>query len=149
MSTSPPPRPVSPFPPLAPILSRFSLAHTPSRLRDDGYDNFPPPLPHDPAQLERRLTTDPDLQRQMAIGPGNGVGDEDIGPPPEGGREAWSCVAAAFFLLFTIFGFCESFFPFLTRWVRRGTDLVVTSFGTLQEYYLNHQLSDYKKSDVA
>jgi hypothetical protein len=27
--------------------------------------------------------------------------------------------------------------------------MVVTSFGTLQEYYLNHQLRDHTKSDVA
>jgi hypothetical protein len=43
------------------------------------------------------------------MGMGLPAGDDDIGPPPEGGREAWSCVAAAFFLLFTIFGFCKSF----------------------------------------
>jgi len=90
-------RPVSPFPPLAPILSHFS---TNRNLRDDGYDNYPPPLPHDPVELERRLTTDPAIVGQMD--------NDEIGPPPEGGREAWSCVAAAFFLLFTFFGFCES-----------------------------------------
>ena len=99
--TSPLTRPVSPFPPLAPILSRFSQSQR-QPIRDDGYDNFPPPLPHDAAQLERRLTTDPDVAGQM------GFGDDEIGPPPEGGREAWSCVAAAFFVLFTFFGFCES-----------------------------------------
>jgi hypothetical protein len=27
--------------------------------------------------------------------------------------------------------------------------MIVTSFGTLQEYYLNHQLRDHTKSDVA
>jgi hypothetical protein len=32
--------------------------------------------------------------------------------------------------------------------VKRGL-MVVTSFGTLQEYYLNHQLRDHTKSDVA
>jgi hypothetical protein len=95
--TSPLHRPVSPFPPLAPILSHFS---TNRNLRDDGYDNYPPPLPHDQAELERRITGDPGIVGQMD--------NEEIGPPPEGGREAWCCVAAAFFLLFTIFGFCES-----------------------------------------
>jgi len=37
--------------------------------------------------------------------------------------------------------------PFLAtieRWL-----MIVTSFGTLQEYYLNHQLRDHTKSDVA
>ena len=96
-TTTPLHRPVSPFPPLAPILSHFS---TNRNLRDDGYDNYPPPLPHDPVELERRLTTDPAIVGQMD--------NDEIGPPPEGGREAWSCVAAAFFLLFTFFGFCES-----------------------------------------
>ena len=94
---SPKHRPVSPFPPLAPILSHLSQ----SQLRDDGYDNYPIPLPHDPVALERRLTTDPDVAGQM------GMGDDDIGPPPEGGPEAWRCVLGAFFLLFCFFGFCE------------------------------------------
>lgn len=56
--------------------------------------------------------------------------DDDVGPPPEGGKEAWRCVFGAFFLLFCFFGF-------------------FTSFGTLQEYYLENQLRDHTKSDVA
>jgi hypothetical protein len=108
MSSPPPPpttplhRPVSvsPFPPLAPILSRFSIQTNRQPPRDDGYDNFPPPLPHNAVELERRLTTDPDVAGQM------GLGDDEIGPPPEGGREAWSCVGSAFFLVFCFFGFC-------------------------------------------
>lgn len=34
-----------------------------------------------------------------------GVNDGDVGPPPEGGAEAWCCVGAAFMVLFCIFGF--------------------------------------------
>lgn len=52
-------------------------------------------------ELERRLTQDPEIERQMA--------DGDVGPPPEGGREAWAVVAGAFFVLFCVFGFGESF----------------------------------------
>lgn len=32
----------------------------------------------------------------------------DIGPPPDGGREAWLCVAGTFLQLFCIFGLCAS-----------------------------------------
>ncbi|WWD01292.1 hypothetical protein V866_008235 [Kwoniella sp. B9012] len=94
--------------------------------RNDGLDNFPPPLPgfgHS-EELERRLTRDPDLERQM------GVNDDATGPPPEGGREAWLCVASAFFVLFCVFGF-------------------VTVFGQLKVYYLANQLKEYSQSDVA
>ena len=87
--------------------------------------------------MERRITGDPGIVGQMD--------NEEIGPPPEGGREAWCCVAAAFFLLFTIFGFCES----LILHSNESGLMIVTSFGTLQEYYLNHQLRDHTKSDVA
>jgi hypothetical protein len=89
----------SAFPALSPILSRISLSRSPTHVRDDGYDNFPPPLPSSGVELERRLTNDPDIGRQMA------VNDIDVGPPPEGGKEAWLCVAAAFFVLFCVFGF--------------------------------------------
>ncbi|WVR05290.1 hypothetical protein IAU60_002303 [Kwoniella sp. DSM 27419] len=92
--------------------------------RNDGLDNFPPPLPSSPNELERRLTTDPDVARQM------GVNDDEVGPPPEGGREAWSCVGAAFFVLFCVFGF-------------------VTCFGQLKVYYLANQLSNYSESEVS
>ena len=38
--------------------------------------------------------------------------DGDIGPPPDGGREAWLCVLGAFFAVFCIFGF-SMFIPLL------------------------------------
>jgi MCP family monocarboxylic acid transporter-like MFS transporter 10 len=80
------------------------------------------PLPSDPVELERRLTADPEIERQMA--------EDDIGPPPEGGREAWLCVCGAFFVLFCIFGFA-------------------TSFGQLKTYYKDHQLAGYSESEIA
>ncbi|WVF72075.1 hypothetical protein IAT40_006887 [Kwoniella sp. CBS 6097] len=92
--------------------------------RSDGLDNFPPPLPSSSLELERRLTRDPDIQRQM------GLGDDDVGPPPEGGKEAWLCVASAFLVLFCVFGF-------------------VTVFGQLKIYYLAHQLKQYSESEVS
>ena len=142
--TASPRGPVSPFPPLAPILSSFSQQH---RIppEDDGYDNFPAPLPHDAVELERRITSDPDVRRQMRLD------DEDLGPPPEGGKEAWLCVFGAFFLLFCFFGFCEYCRSAGIQWSRapRRLTRLVTSFGTLQEYYLENQLSDHTKSDVA
>ncbi|ODN83254.1 hypothetical protein L202_01428 [Cryptococcus amylolentus CBS 6039] len=122
-------REVDPFPlHLARSLSRSQSQNAPSLhrplTRNDGLDNIPPPLPASPQQLERMLSGNPDLERQM------GVNDEDVGPPPEGGMEAWCCVGAAFMVLFCIFGF-------------------VTSFGQLKSYYLENQLSDYSQSDVA
>jgi len=94
-------RPVSPspFPSLHPIRSTLSRYQSPPP-RSDGLDNFPVPLSSDPVALERRLTQDPEIERQMA--------DGDVGPPPEGGREAWAVVAGAFFVLFCVFGFGES-----------------------------------------
>lgn len=118
-------RPVSPspFPRLAPALSRLSISRVQSPpLRSDGLDNYPPPLPHDLVELERRLTQDPEIERQMA--------GEDIGPPPEGGKDAWLCVSGAFFVLFCIFGFA-------------------TSFGQLKIYYRDHQLQGYSESEIA
>ncbi|KAL1407862.1 hypothetical protein Q8F55_007298 [Vanrija albida] len=53
-----------------------------------------------------------------------------VGPPPDGGREAWLCILAAFLILASVFGF-------------------VTSMGQLNAYYLAHQLSRYSKSQVA
>ncbi|TXT09237.1 hypothetical protein VHUM_02711 [Vanrija humicola] len=53
-----------------------------------------------------------------------------LGPPPDGGREAWLCVLSAFLILASVFGF-------------------VTSMGQLNAYYLSHQLSGYSKSQVA
>ncbi|WVQ78583.1 hypothetical protein IAT38_000669 [Cryptococcus sp. DSM 104549] len=108
---------------LSRVPSQHHSLHRPL-TRDDGLDNIPPPLPGSPLALARRLTGDPDLERQM------GVNDENVGPPPEGGREAWSVVISAFLVLFSIFGF-------------------VTSFGQLKVYYLANQLSEYSQSDVA
>ena len=85
---------------LRPILSHLPTPYRVVSSRNDGFDNFPGPLPFDAVELERRLSQNPDYQRQMA--------DDEIGPPPEGGREAWLCVAGAFCVLFCIFGFGTS-----------------------------------------
>ncbi|WVQ78584.1 hypothetical protein IAT38_000670 [Cryptococcus sp. DSM 104549] len=103
-------------------LSRSLSPHRP--LRDDGLDNNPPQLLGSSLELERRLTVDPDLERQM------GMDDDGVGPPPEGGLKAWSVVVASFSALFAIFGF-------------------LTTFGQLKTYYLDNQLSTYTESDVA
>lgn len=134
-------RPVSPspFPALHPIRSTLSRYQSPAP-RDDGLDNFPYPLSRDPVELERRLTQDPEIERQMA--------DGDVGPPPEGGLEAWSVVAGAFFVLFCVFGFGE-WHQLETDQKRKQELIPATSFGQLQIYYLDHQLAGYSKSDVA
>jgi hypothetical protein len=134
------PRPVSPspYPRLTPVLSHLSRYQSPPP-RDDGLDNFPAPLPHDPVELQRQLTAHPEIEAQMA--------DDDVGPPPEGGREAWACVLGAFFVLFCIFGFSES--TLLSDGDRGRALTAATTFGQLQVYYLDNQLKDYSKSEVA
>lgn len=49
------------------------------------------PDPPEPGDLERPFTGVP----------------LDVGPPPDGGREAWLCVAGTFLQLFTVFGLSE------------------------------------------
>lgn len=96
--------PLPPFPALSPKLSRFSVRAERSNrlpLRDDGYDNYPIPLPSDPVQLERILTEHPEVERQMAMD------EQDVGPPPDGGREAWCVVGSTVFVLFCVHGLGE------------------------------------------
>ena len=131
------PRPVSPFTPLTPVPFTYITSRLPSRV--DGVGNSPPPLPRSHAALERRLTSDADMERQMAMR------DEEVGPPPEGGKEAWGCVAGAFLVLFCVFGFGESRDG--NRW--EALTGSVTSFGQLESYYLKNQLKAYSKSSVA
>ncbi|CAK9780247.1 MFS general substrate transporter [Cutaneotrichosporon oleaginosum] len=54
----------------------------------------------------------------------------DVGPPPNGGREAWLCAISGGWVTFCLMGF-------------------VCSFGQLQEFYLANQLAGYSKSTVA
>lgn len=68
---------------------------------------------------------------------------DGIGPPPDGGWQAWACIVGAWCALFCIFGFSE----FSEE--KAFTQLTVdTSFGQLQVYYLSHQLEDYSESEV-
>lgn len=86
------------FPALSPMLSHLSARSPSAQPRlNDGFDNYPPPLPSDPVLLERILTDHPDVERQM--------GD---GPPPDGGFEAWAVVASTVFILFCVHGLGKS-----------------------------------------
>lgn len=103
-SRLPPTNPLVPFPSLSPMLSRLSARSPPPRRLDDGFDNYPPPLPSDPVLLERVLTERPDVQAQM-------IQDEpDVGPPPDGGWEAWAVVGSTVFILFCVHGLGELFY---------------------------------------
>lgn len=55
--------------------------------------------------------------------------EEDLNTFPEGGREAWLCVLGAFFLLMASYGF-------------------MVSIGTIQDYWLTHQLAGWSPRDV-
>lgn len=65
----------------------------------------------------------------------------DSDPPPDGGAEAWLCIASAFLLLFCVFGF--------GRYHHRAVLTAVTSMGQLTEFYHSHQLQSYSKSNIA
>jgi len=69
-------------------------------ILNDGLDNYPAPLSSDPQELARQLTDNPSVIQQLAV--------DDIGPPPDGGKDAWLCVAGAFFAIFCLFGFSKS-----------------------------------------
>jgi hypothetical protein len=70
---------------------------------------------------------------------------DDVGPPPDGGWQAWACIVGAWCTLFCIFGFSESGCSCARARCKLTQD---TSFGQLQVYYLSHQLKDYSKSEV-
>lgn len=53
-----------------------------------------------------------------------------LSPPPDGGREAWLVILSTALVLFTMFG-------------------LMTSFGQLMLYYMEHQLRHSSKSDIA
>ena len=57
-------------------------------------------LPDDgPSGLERQLSTDPDVLSQIAL--------DEVGPPPDGGLQAWLVVVGAGLCTFCIFGFSK------------------------------------------
>ncbi|TXT11076.1 hypothetical protein VHUM_01827 [Vanrija humicola] len=53
-----------------------------------------------------------------------------LSPPPDGGLEAWLVILGTALVLFTMFG-------------------LMTSFGQLMLYYMEHQLRDRSKADIA
>jgi hypothetical protein len=77
---------------------------------NDGFDNYPPPLPSDPVQLQRVLTDRPDVERQLS----------GVGPPPDGGFEAWAVVASTVFVLFCVHGLGECSFSKRERVIWEG-----------------------------
>jgi len=64
---------------------------------------------HDLENITRVPTnaTDPVCDVPEAAAPAI-VGEEDIGPAPDGGLEAWLCILGGLLLMFCVFGFCES-----------------------------------------
>jgi len=66
----------------------------------------------------------------------------DVGPPPDGGWEAWNCAVSASFVTFCLMGFGKK------RACVQNL-IPVCSFGQLQEFYLSHQLLGYAKSTSA
>lgn len=90
-------------PPLSPAPT---LAPTPARRRSAD-NSFPFPLQYVASQVvsenEERAGPFPDLL--PATAPADKVDILDVGPPPDGGREAWLCIMSAFLLLCCMFGF--------------------------------------------
>jgi hypothetical protein len=69
-------------------------------ILNDGLDKYPKPLLSDPQDLARQLSDDPVAVQQLTA--------DGIGPPPDGGKDAWFCVAGAFCAIFCLFGFSKS-----------------------------------------
>lgn len=105
---------------------------TPPVMTDDRLEKYT----LSPLQVERSNEPEGLLARQLsreAVEETHAVALEtntDIGPPPDGGLQAWLSVCAASCVLLVVFGF-------------------VTSMGQLQSYYLEHQLKGYSKATVA
>lgn len=76
--------------------------------------------------LARQLSREALEETQVAAA----AAHTDLGPPPDGGLQAWLAVFAASGVLLTVFGF-------------------VTSMGQLQAYYMENQLRGYSKATVA
>lgn len=79
------------------LVSRLSAFSKSGPIIEDGFSNYPPDLPADPVQLERRLTSDPDVERQLC--------GSVLGPPPDGEKQAWLVVATAFLVSMCVYGF--------------------------------------------
>ncbi|TXT03808.1 hypothetical protein VHUM_04372 [Vanrija humicola] len=74
-----------------------------------------------------RIKIEEDAEKNGSIGISSVPG---IGPPPDGGLEAWLVILSAALVTLCLFGF-------------------VTGFGQMQSYYLSNQLKAYPKSTVA
>lgn len=66
------------------------------RLRSSRDEDILAELQHE-LGLDRQITPTPNPARDKAV--------LDAGPPPDGGRDAWLCVAGSFLVLFCVFGF--------------------------------------------
>ncbi|KOS36679.1 hypothetical protein ACN38_g12568 [Penicillium nordicum] len=71
----------------------------------------------------------PPTEKSIATGPAPAPATPSIGPPPDGGAQAWLVVLGAFCGLFVSFGW-------------------INCIGVFQEYYQSHQLSEFSTSTV-
>jgi hypothetical protein len=69
--------------------------------------------------------------------------------PPDGGTQAWLVVLGGFCVVFASFGWINcTYYP--QKSVRKRSQInTKTGIGVFQDFYQNHQLSDYSPSTVA
>ncbi|GMK54274.1 hypothetical protein CspeluHIS016_0108600 [Cutaneotrichosporon spelunceum] len=111
----------------APSVTPSPIASTPTRV-DEDYNSADEKPYIGKDGVTCFVTPEPDVWASAQTSEA-ASGVLDIGPPPDGGRDAWLVVLGCFLHLFCIFGF-------------------ITSYGQLVPYYLTHQLSEYSRSTV-
>lgn len=74
----------------------------------------------------------------------------DLNAFPDGGFQAWFCIAGGFCAIFSSFGWVNCKTPISRRYNSQHLSLTkITGIGVFQDYYQAHQLSSYSPSTVA
>lgn len=97
----------------------------------------------EPEKTENTINAQPS-EKSVAAGPAPAT--PQIGPPPDGGAEAWLVVLGAFCGLFVSFGWINCRSP-LVSMILQYTNLS-PGIGVFQTYYESHQLSEFSTSTV-
>jgi hypothetical protein len=110
-SRSSPSSPFSPTPtetpPLSSVSSQITLCDLPASLTALRFETAPKGVAHLSSERtveENGLPLVKSSSRCLSRVPSKIAPEHELGPPPDGGLVAWSCIASAFFLLVCVFG---------------------------------------------